>query len=722
MFKLLGIHKKTTVENVKRWLLENSRVLLTASTSAGIVILLRSLGLLQTMEWGAYDLFFRLRPTESVDSRILIVGINETDLQNYRHPINDRDLAKLLQKLQSFQPRVIGLDIYRDLPQEPGYEKLVEAFETIPNLIGIEKIETKNNLGVRPPVVLSKKNQVGFNNVINDADGKIRRGLLYIHLASGKYRESFALKLALPYLNSEGIKPKSATNSPDLQLGKAIFHRFQRNDGAYVRADDKGYQFLANPRGISGNFTVVSMKDVLSNQVSPNLIKDRIVLIGYTAISLKDFHFNSYSSRLFKSPEEISGVELQANFLSQILSSAIDGRTDIKVLPELIEWLWIITCSWVGASLSWQLRLPKKSIITILLISSGIKGVSYVAFVFNGWWLPIIPPIIALSGSAFMIMFHLAHLHEEWQRSTEFLQSVINAIPDPIFVKDKYHRRIVLNEAYGKFIGYPVEDLLIKTDYELFPQNQAEIFWQQDELVFQTSQQQENEEYFTDSQGVTHIVATKRYLHQDAAGNLFLVGVIRDITERKKMEEKLKETASRLELDNAKLKLLGDTLHHQAHHDPLTGLPNRKQFHERLRQAIEWADMNQKMVGLLFLDLNGFKAINDTLGHSIGDLLLKQVAVRLQGCLRGSDTVSRLGGDEFTVILPGIPGELGASRVADKIRHNIDRPFKLEDNIISVGTSIGIGLYPLDAKDIDVLINHADVAMYKDKKQNKQKH
>ncbi|GGA51889.1 GGDEF domain-containing protein [Okeania sp. KiyG1] len=346
-------------------------------------------------------------------------------------------------------------------------------------------------------------------------------------------------------------------------------------------------------------------------------------------------------------------------------------------------------------------------------------GFSYIVFVDSGWWFPIIPSIFALSSSAVMIMFHLAHLKEEWQKSTEFLQSVINAIPDPIFVKDKYHRRIVLNEAYGKFIGYSVDDLLIKTDYELFPQNEANIFWQQDELVFHTNQQQENEEYFTDARGMTHIVATKRTLHQDAAGNLFLVGVIRDITERKKIEENLKETATRLKIDNDKLKLLGDSLHHQANHDPLTGLPNRKQFHERLSQAIEWANMNEQMVGLLFLDLNGFKAVNDTLGHNIGDLLLKLVAQRLQGCLRGSDTVSRLGGDEFTVILPGIPGQLGASRVADKIRNTINKPFQLEDHIVPVGTSIGISLYPLDGRDIDQLIHHADTAMYEDKKQQK---
>ncbi len=718
MFKLFGRHQNPILKTIKHWLLENSRVLITASTSAGIVILLRSLGLLQTWEWGLYDHFFRLRPAEPLDPRIVIVGITEADIQKYGYPINDRLLAELLYKLNSLKPRAIGIDIYRDSPQEPGYKNLVTALGNIPNIIGIEKIGTKDNLGIKPPAILDQKEQIGFNNIIMDADGKIRRGLLYMHLEDGDFRESFPLKLALNYLKTEGIKPKTANEFSYLQLILAIFNYFQKNDGAYIRADAGGYQFLANPRQ-KGSFHLVSMNDLLSGNISPKLFKDKIILIGYTAISVKDLHINSYSTRLLTPPQEISGVELQANFLSQILSSALDGRENIKVVAEPLEWLLMIIFSWIGATLSYQLLLPKKSILIIVLITISITGISYIAFIYDGWWLPVIPPIFSLSSSAAMTMFHLAHLREELQKSTDFLQSVINAIPDPIFVKDKYHRRIVLNEAYGKFIGYPVENLLIKTDYELFPPHEANVFWQQDELVFHTNQEQENEEYFTDAQGITHIIATKRTLHQDAAGNLFLVGIIRDITERKKMEETLKEAAARLELDNAQLKQLGDSLHHQANHDPLTGLPNRKQFYECLSQAIEWANLNEKMIGLLFLDLNGFKAVNDTLGHAIGDLLLKEVAHRLQGCLRGSDTVSRLGGDEFTVILPGIPGKLGATRVADKIRHTINQPFQLEDNTLSVGTSIGISLYPLDSEDIDQLINHADTAMYEDKKKHK---
>lgn len=176
---------------------------------------------------------------------------------------------------------------------------------------------------------------------------------------------------------------------------------------------------------------------------------------------------------------------------------------------------------------------------------------------------------------------------------------------------------------------------------------------------------------------MTHHLATKRSLHKDAAGNVFLVGVIRDITERKRTEAELKRMTAELMRSNAELEQSASQLRHLANHDVLTGLPNRKLFCERLGQSIDWARDNNQAVGLLFLDLDGFKLINDTQGHDVGDLLLKATAKRLTGCLRSSDTVSRLGGDGFTIILPAIPTCEDAARVAEKILATLASPFLL---------------------------------------------
>ncbi|PSB40211.1 diguanylate cyclase, partial [filamentous cyanobacterium Phorm 6] len=598
-------------------------------------------------------------------------------------------------------PRAIGLDIYRDLPTQPGNAELLKTFKTIPNLIGIELMPHETRIGVRPPPVLDTLSRIGFNNVVIDADGKVRRALLYAWPGDGKTHESFALKLALLYLEREGISPEPATVNPKyLQLGKGVFQPFEPNDGAYVRSDSRGYQILTNLRGPIGSFRTVSMSDVLSGKVPADFVRSRAVLIGSTAPSLKDFNQNSYSSGLFAPPQLIPGVELQAHFLSQILSAALDGRPGIKVWPEAAEWLWILLWSWAGASVSWNVRSIGRSACCLLSICLGLSATLYLAFL-AGLWLPLIPPILSLLGSGCAVVGYLAQLQEELKRSKEFLQSLIDTIPDPIFVKDRNHRWVVLNQAYCRFIGYPLEVLTSRTDYDLFPQAEADIFWQHDELVLQTYQPLENEECFTDAHGITHLISTKRSLHKDAAGNLFLVGAIRDITDRK-----LREDA--LEQKNAELS-------HQAYHDALTGLSNRKMFYECLHSSLERASSNQELVALLFLDLDGFKLINDTLGHNVGDLLLQAVASRLKKCLRGSDTISRLGGDEFTVILPAIPGREEAAKVAEKICEAIMQPFIFEEHTVSVTTSIGISLYPIDGQESDILVKNADAAMYRAK-------
>jgi len=310
---------------------------------------------------------------------------------------------------------------------------------------------------------------------------------------------------------------------------------------------------------------------------------------------------------------------------------------------------------------------------------------------------------------------HIAYTQEELKRSKEFLHQVINSIPDPIFVKNEKHQWIVLNEAYCQFIGYPDSLLIEKSYYEFFPRHEADIFRQQDNLVFLTQKPQENEEEFTDATGKTHLIATKRSLHKDAAGNFFLVGVIRDITQRKLMEEELRRTAAELFRSNSELRLKEDHLRYLAYHDPLTGLPNRKFFAEQLHESLLWTQNNNLLLGLLFIDLDGFKGVNDTLGHDIGDRLLVIVAQRLTNCLRGSDTVSRLGGDEFTVILRAIPDAQAAAKVAEKILASLAEPIILSGCTTKISASVGISIYPLNSQDTETLIKQADTAMYRAK-------
>jgi diguanylate cyclase (GGDEF)-like protein/PAS domain S-box-containing protein len=355
------------------------------------------------------------------------------------------------------------------------------------------------------------------------------------------------------------------------------------------------------------------------------------------------------------------------------------------------------------------------------LSGGALIGSCYLAFL-AGWWLPLVPPLLALLGSAAVITSYLAHLKEELKRSKEFLQTVINTIPDPVFVKNKEHECIILNQAYCQFVGYPLETLMEKSDYDIFPKHEADVFWDEDELVFQTGQAQENEEELTDAFGTTYLIATKKSLHKDAAGNLFLVGIIRDITKSKRAEQELRQAAAELTRANTELRLSEDRLRYLAYHDALTGLGNRKQFHESLNQTLEWARSNNQLVALMFLDLDGFKQVNDTLGHDTGDQLLIVVAQRLTNSLRNSDIVSRLGGDEFTVILPRIHQADYAEKVAQKILNALSQVFVLEGKNVFITVSIGISIYPLDGEVEETLIKSADVAMYRAKQLGRNQH
>jgi diguanylate cyclase (GGDEF)-like protein/PAS domain S-box-containing protein len=190
-------------------------------------------------------------------------------------------------------------------------------------------------------------------------------------------------------------------------------------------------------------------------------------------------------------------------------------------------------------------------------------------------------------------------------------------------------------------------------------------------------------------------VAAMPFIYQ---GKSAIQVVIRDITLRKLAEEQIRSLA---------------------YHDPLTALPNRILFSDRLAMAVAQAYRQKHKVGVLFIDLDRFKSINDSLGHAMGDKLLRVVAKRIQSCMREGDTVSRLGGDEFTLVLPGLQESTDAARAAEKVLTALRLPFRLEGRELFVSASVGISLYPDDGLDIEALLRNADVAMYRAKEQGR---
>lgn len=256
-----------------------------------------------------------------------------------------------------------------------------------------------------------------------------------------------------------------------------------------------------------------------------------------------------------------------------------------------------------------------------------------------------------------------------------------------------------VNKAFSKMTGYEVHEAIGQTPHILQSGRQDKPFYRRMWQDLLTKGQWQGEIWNRRKDGDDYlewlsIVAVK----DDLGETSNYVAIFSDITTEKKNEEKL---------------------YHLAHYDSLTGLPNRMLFHDRLRQALARARRNNEIVAVMFLDLDGFKEVNDELGHNAGDKLLTHVAQRLTQCLRESDTVGRFGGDEFTVVLPQAQSRKVIGTVAGKIIEAVNQPYTLGDRDLNITTSLGISIYPIDAGTPARLIKNADMAMYHAKKAGK---
>jgi diguanylate cyclase (GGDEF)-like protein/PAS domain S-box-containing protein len=198
-----------------------------------------------------------------------------------------------------------------------------------------------------------------------------------------------------------------------------------------------------------------------------------------------------------------------------------------------------------------------------------------------------------------------------------------------------------------------------------------------------------------------NISATYRVVLDEKNDITRIVGTNMDVTQRAQTEADLRSHEAQMT--------------HSAQHDFLTGLPNRMLLNDRIRQAITLALRNKKKMAVMFLDLDGFKRINDSLGHGTGDLLLQLVAKRIAGCLRGADTVGRQGGDEFVVVLSDVEQRDGPAVVARKMLRSVSHAYSIGELDIHVAMSIGVSIFPDDGLDVETLIDNADTAMYRAK-------
>lgn len=295
---------------------------------------------------------------------------------------------------------------------------------------------------------------------------------------------------------------------------------------------------------------------------------------------------------------------------------------------------------------------------------------------------------------------------EDIRRLKNRNQLLLNSIGEGILGLSVDGEITFSNPAAENTLGYPEKDLLKKGITELLYVGDSDIpqiSWQDTPLYQRCSQGLKYHESIGVFWNSDRELFPVEYTATPILDNEQFVGIViafQDITERRKTEEQL----SRL-----------------AQYDTLTGLINRNAFGNQLRQALSRAHRNRSSVALLFLDLDKFKQVNDNLGHEIGDCLLQEAAVRLRECIRDGDLISRLGGDEFTVVLEAIHSGRNAAVVADKILEALRTPFCIRGHQVHIGASIGIATYPQSADDAESLMRCADIAMYKAKEEGRNK-
>jgi adenylate cyclase len=387
--------------------------------SVGLVIVLGNIiGIFQFLEWASYDQFFRLRPAESVENKIVIVTVDEEDINYLKDwPMKDEIMAKILRNIQAQKPRAIAIDIYRDLPVNPGHEELIQVFKQEPKIFGIQLM---GGNGINPPPTLEELGQVGASDLIPDADGKIRRGFILAPNNKQQTQLGLGVQLALNYLEKEKIELDIVdADRKFYSLGKAIFKPLTGKEGDYLQSNTGGYQIIINYRGGIDNFLNISMQDVLNNNIPNNLMNDKLVFLGVIAPSLKDNFRTPYNSNLLINEPEMPGIVIHANLASQIIRGAIEGRLMLYPLGKVYNWIWIFSWALISGLSCWFLlekRLSKrynlffiKTLFIIIFSSILIVSIAYITFI-NGWMLPIFSPFLSSMFSAILI----TNYHNQW--------------------------------------------------------------------------------------------------------------------------------------------------------------------------------------------------------------------------------------------------------------------------------------------------------------------
>ncbi|MGD1866231.1 MAG: CHASE2 domain-containing protein [Phormidesmis sp.] len=452
-------------------------------SSVGIVLLVcvaRMLGLWEGVELQTLDLFLRHRPVEAPDERITILEITDDDLQKLgTYPVPDDAMVQLLEQLESYEPRVIGLDIFRDLPVINPFEADLErsrdahlalmalleqsASQDVADVVVIEKILAP---AVSAPAAVSYDN-IGFADALLDADGFVRRSLLASPSDADPddYHLSFTIQLATKYLAEEGLELNNGLNDANtMRFGETELFRLTANSGGYHNQDTGDNPVvLLNFRNHPQPFQTLSLTEFLADEFPEEWIRDRIILIGMTAVSTKDYINSAAISNT--NPGLVPGVELQAHAISQIISTVLENRPLIKTWNTYWEYGWIVVSGLAGLSLI-HLKRSISTVAIVFIVFGGVPLILAYGLLLAGVWIPAFPAWFSYFANGIGILFYRIHQYEQsrkirFNERQRVLESSYNAIHNgPLQTLKSLTRKVSSQQQTVATNGQPAADAI----------------------------------------------------------------------------------------------------------------------------------------------------------------------------------------------------------------------------------------------------------------------
>jgi len=616
---------------------------------------------------------------------IVIIAIDKQSLEKFgRWPWSRQLHARLIDILHQAGSKAVALNIIFSEPDKFDHQAdtlLADALRqhgrvVLPVLPEQDQLHAQLRETLPIPMLAAAAARIGHVDMELDQDGINRYMFLKAGLGSAKWSQ-----LALAMLELDGSNVIQLPYGQEHNPGSNLADVWVRDHGA-----------LLPYAGPPGHFQRVSYADVLLGNLPPETFRDKFVLVGATAAGLGD----TLPTPVSGFGQTMPGVEIQANILDSL-------RRNNSVQPLSLHWQMALTAILLLSSLFLYSRLPPGGslLVTIgLLILLVVFSVVLLRSL-HLWF----PPSAALLGLT------LSYPIWSWRRlvsatrsllaQKERAQVTLHSISDAVIATDAEGIVEYINPAAESLTGWTAEqarERSVNTLFHVINEQSREEITDPVPRCLQTGHTITYPDHSAvlsrngcEERAIRASVAPIRNQRGEVLGAVI---VFSDVTETRRMAQQMA---------------------YQATHDVLTELPNRILLQVQLQGAIERAERSGLQLVLLFVDLDRFKSINDGLGHTAGDALLKAVGVRLKGSSRKIDMVARFGGDEFIIVLENIHHERLATLIASKVRKALEQPYMIEGRECFITASIGISLYPKDGLDAETLLKNADAAMYQAK-------